>query len=73
MRRYSRLSNGFSRKLTNHAAATALNYFNYNLIRIHCKLKVTPAMEAGIVERLYSVSDLVDLLESEEQAAPMAA
>lgn len=73
MRRYTRLSNGFSRKFANHAAAVALNYFNYNLVRIHTKLRVTPGMAAGVVDRVYDVSDLVDLLENEEQAAMMAA
>jgi IS1 family transposase len=73
MRRYTRLSNGFSRKFENHAAAVALNFFNYNLIRIHSKFGVTPAMEAGIVDRLYDVSDLVALLEDEEQRGEMVA
>lgn len=49
MRRYTGLSNGFSRKLENHAAAVALNYFVYNLIRIHRTLRVTPAMAAGLL------------------------
>jgi len=48
MRRYTRLSNGFSRKIENHAAAVALNYFAYNFIRIHRTLRVTPAMAAGV-------------------------
>jgi preprotein translocase subunit SecF len=48
MRRYTRLSNGFSRKLENHAAAVALHYFVYNFIRIHRTLRVTPAMAAGV-------------------------
>jgi IS1 family transposase len=73
MRRYTRLSNGFSRKFENHEAAVALNYFNYNLIRIHSKFGVTPAMEAGVVSRLYDVSDLVALLEAEEQGAERVA
>lgn len=73
MRRYTRLSNGFSRKFENHAAAVSLNYFNYNLIRIHSKFGVTPAMEAGAVDRLYDVSDLVALLEAEEQAVEQVA
>jgi hypothetical protein len=46
MRRYTRLSNGFSRKIENHTAAVALNYFVYNFIRIHRTLRVTPAMAA---------------------------
>lgn len=73
MRRYTRLSNGFSRKFANHAAAVALNYFNYNLIRIHRSLRVTPAMAVGVTDRLYDVSDLVALLEAEEQENERAA
>src|ERR1035438_1855121 len=46
-RRYTRLSNGFSRKLENHAAAVALTYFDYNFIKIHRTLRMTPAMEIG--------------------------
>src|SRR5207302_3199164 len=59
MRRYTRLSNGFSRKLENHAAAVALNYFAYNFIKIHRSLRVTPAMAAGVTDHLWSVDDLV--------------
>ncbi len=42
LRRYTRLSNGFSRKLENHAAAVALNYFGYNFIKIHRTLRTSP-------------------------------
>jgi IS1 family transposase len=66
MRRYTRLSNGFSRKIENHAAAVALNYFAYNFIRIHRTLRVSPAMAAGVTDRLWDVSDLVALLEQAE-------
>lgn len=66
MRRYTRLSNGFSRKIENHAAAVALYYFSYNFIKIHRTLRVTPAMAAGVTNRLWSVSDLVGLLEASE-------
>ena len=62
MRRYTRLSNGFSRKLENHAAAVALNYFVYNFIRIHRTLRTSPAMAAGVTSKLWEVSDLVALL-----------
>jgi IS1 family transposase len=67
MRRYTRLSNGFSRKLENHAAAVALNYFAYNFIRIHRTLRMSPAMAAGVTDRLWDVNDLVALWESYEQ------
>jgi hypothetical protein len=70
MRRYTRLSNGFSRKIENHMAAVALNYFAYNFIKIHSTLRVTPAMAAGVTNRLFDVMDLVNLLvESEAKAA----
>jgi hypothetical protein len=66
LRRYTRLSNGFSRKLENHIAAVALQYFIYNFVRIHRTLRVTPAMAAGVTNRLWEVSDLVALLEADE-------
>ena len=70
LRRYTRLSNGFSRKLENHIAAVALQYFVYNFVRIHRTLRVTPAMAAGVTTRLYDVADLVGLLvESESKKA----
>jgi IS1 family transposase len=68
MRRYTRLSNGFSRKIENHTAAIALNYFAYNFIKIHRSLRATPAMAAGVTDRLWDAGDLVSLLESEERA-----
>jgi len=67
MRRYTRLSNGFSRKLRNHAAATALNYFAYNFIQIHKTLRTSPAMASGVTDRLWDVNDLVTLWESYER------
>jgi hypothetical protein len=66
MRRYTRLSNGFSRKMENHAAATALNYFSYNFIKIHRTLRTSPAMAAGVTDRLWSVEDLVVLWKAYE-------
>ena len=72
MRRYTRLSNGFSRELRNHAAATALNYFAYNFIKIHRTLRMSPAMAAGVTDRLWSVEDLVALWESYERRAERA-
>jgi len=66
MRPYTRRSNGFSRKIEHHAAI-ALNYFTYNFIKIHRTLRVTPAMAAGLTDRLWEVSDLVALLEAIER------
>jgi hypothetical protein len=69
MRRYTRLSNGFSRKLENHAAAVALNYFAYNFIKIHGTLRMSPAMAAKVTDRLWEVKDLVALWEEYENKA----
>ena len=57
MRRYTRLSNGFSRKIENHMAAVAINYFAYNFIKIHASLRMSPAMAAGVTTRLFDVAD----------------
>ena len=70
MRRYTRLSNGFSRKVENHMAVVAINYFAYNFIKVHSTLRMSPAMAAGITNRLLDVSDVVALLvEAEKKAA----
>ena len=69
MRRYTRLSNGFSRKSENHMAAVALNDFAY-FIKIHTTLRTSPAMAAGVTNRLFDMMDLVNLLiESEQEKA----
>ena len=73
MRRYTRLTNAFSKKFENHEAAVALNDFAYNFIRIHRTLRCTPAMAAGVTDRLWEVSDLVALWEAEERRAERAA
>jgi len=73
MRRYTRLSNGLSRKVENHAAAVALNYFAYNFIQIHRTLRMSPAMAAGVTGHLWSVADLVALWEREERRLERAA
>lgn len=73
MRRYTRLSNGFSRKIENHFAAVALNYFAYNFIKIHSTLRVSPAMAAGVTDRLWSVEDLVPMWEAKEAEGKRAA
>lgn len=65
MRRFTRLTNGFSRKIENHAAAVALHMMHYNFVRIHQTLKVTPAMAAGVTNRLWEIEDVVALLDQE--------
>jgi IS1 family transposase len=62
MRRFTLLTNAFSKKLENHVAAIALHFMHYNFVRIHQTLRVTPAMAAGVTDRLWSVDDIVDLL-----------
>ena len=63
MRRFTRLTNGHSKKLENHAHAMALFAFDYNFVRIHESLRVTPAMEAGMTDRLWDLSDVVKFIE----------
>ncbi len=62
MRRFTRLTNGFSKKLENHEHALALYFMYYNFARIHQTLRVTPAMEAGIAMKVWSLEDIVGLL-----------
>lgn len=68
MRRFTRLTNGFSKKIENHAYAVALHMMYYNFVRIHAKLRCSPAMAAGLTDRLWEVSDIVALLETQEAA-----
>jgi hypothetical protein len=63
MRRFTRLTNAFSKKIQNHIAAVAIHTMYYNFVRIHQTLRVTPAMAAGIAERLWDVEDVVRLLQ----------
>ena len=53
MRRFTRLTNAFSKKIDNHEAAIALHYMHYNFVAIHQTLRVTPAMAAGVTDRLW--------------------
>ena len=61
MRRFTRLTNGFSKKLENHGHAVALYFMHYNFCRIHTTLRVTPAMEAGLTDHVWTVEELVGL------------
>jgi IS1 family transposase len=65
-RRFTRLTNAFSKKIENHALSVALHYMHYNFCRIHKTLRVTPAMAAGVTERLWEVADIVKVLEDWE-------
>lgn len=63
MRRFTRLTNGFSKKIDNHGHAVALHFMYYNFVRVHKTLRVTPAMEAGIADHVWSIEELVKLVE----------
>lgn len=64
MRRFTRLTNGFSKKLENHANAIALHFAYYNFVRIHQTLRMSPAMAAGVTDRLWEMADLVAIVEA---------
>ncbi len=66
MRRFTRLTNGFSKKIENHVAAISLHFMHYNFVRIHQTLRVTPAMAAGVTDRAWEVADIVKLVEQRE-------
>ena len=67
MRRFTRLTNAFSKKVDNHVHALAIYFCYYNFVRIHTTLKETPAMAAGVSDRLWSVDDMVKLVEGYEE------
>ena len=71
MRRFTRLTNAFSKKVDNHRWAIALHFMHYNFCRIHQTLRVTPAMEAGVADHVWALEELVALLDhkSKEVAA----
>jgi IS1 family transposase len=66
MRRFTRLTNAFSKKIENHACAVALHSMYYNFVRLHQTLKVSPAMAAGVTDRLWEMVDVVDMLDAFE-------
>lgn len=63
LRRFTRLTNAFSKKIETHTAALAIFYMHYNFVRIHQTLRVTPAMAAGATDRLWAIQDIVSLLD----------
>jgi hypothetical protein len=63
MRRSTRLTNAFSKKIENHEAAIALHFMYYNFARVHQTLRVTPAMEAGVSDHAWSIEEIVGLLD----------
>lgn len=63
MRRFTRLTNAFSKKVENHEHMLAIYFLYYNFCRVHQTLRVTPAMEAGLESKIWAVADMVALLE----------
>jgi IS1 family transposase len=63
MRRFTRLTNAFSKKVENHEHSVAIHYMHYNFCRIHQSLRVTPAMQAGITDHVWSLEEIVELIE----------
>ena len=66
MRRFTRLTNAFPKKVENHAYAVALHMMNYNFVRIHKALRVTPVMAADVSDRLWKIGDIVALAAKSE-------
>jgi hypothetical protein len=62
IRRFTRLTNGFSKKIENHAAAVAIWFMYYNFARVHTTLRVTPAMEASLSDHVWTIEELCSLL-----------
>lgn len=62
MRRFTRLTNGFSKKVENHAYAVALYFMHYNFCRIHSTLRVTPAMEARVTDHVWTIEEMLDAI-----------
>ena len=62
MRRYTRLTNGFSKKIQNHAHMTAIFFTYYNFCRKHMTIKTTPAIAAGLVDRIWKIEDLIAVI-----------
>jgi hypothetical protein len=62
IRRMTRLTNAFSKKIENHAHAIALHFMHYNFCRIHQTLRSTPAMKAGVADHVWTIEEMVGLL-----------
>ncbi len=66
IRRFTRLTDGFSKKAENHAHAVALHFMHYNFCKVHSTIRMTPAMQAGVTQKLWDVVDLVRMVEERE-------
>ena len=67
IRRFTRLTNAFSKKVENHEAATSLHFWWYNFARRHMTIKTSPAVKAGVTDKIWTAEDLIILLEEEER------
>jgi hypothetical protein len=72
MRRFTRLTNGFSKKLENHVHMVAIYTVFYNFTKIHKTLRMTPAMAAGVTDRVWDMAEVVSLIEEAEMLVPAA-
>jgi IS1 family transposase len=72
LRRFTRLTNAFSKKLENHIHAISIYFMHYNFVRIHQSLRVTPAMAAGVSDTLWSLEDIVRMMDDREAAQKAA-
>ena len=68
MRRFTRLTNAFSKKVENHIHAISIYFMHYNFIRIHQTLRVTPAMAAGVSGKLWSLEDMVQMIDAHKNS-----
>ena len=64
VRRFTRLTNGFSKKLENHMHAISLYFMHYNFCRVHKSLRVTPAMEAGLTDHIWEFEEIIMMTET---------
>jgi hypothetical protein len=71
LRRFTRLTNAFSKKAENHCHALSIYFMHYNFARIHQTTRVTPAMAAGVTEKLWDMTDIVRMVEAYESGAAM--
>ena len=67
MRRFTRLTNAFSKKIANLDHAVSLHFMHYNFVRIHQSLRVTPAMAAGVTDKLWEIEDIVQMADDRER------
>lgn len=73
MRRFTRLTNGFSKKIENHVHAVAINFMYYNFVRVHQTIRMSPAMAAGVTGKLWEIADIVRVVDEWEIADKKAA